>query len=294
MLSWVWHMTHRLGSAQLQSAATRSGATGTESQRCGMTMLGRWDRRPWCRPVLDGGDDTEELLRVILGQLGQPLRGYQHALPSPPVLGVHAQVSYGPGLVVHEKILHVTDLAVFRLQGIAHDGGRRPETRLATLSGIASACWIDVSRLRVHVSAGLELRLRQRESKGTRVCVRAPQGLRRDKPPAIRKEAACVDHEIANSPAEVVEVQVMHATEFTVRRCDPHPPQVADTPKHAPSRWIDRRSEDECSTHRMRCAKSRCLEPWQERSRFQEISHGSRRLLGLAHPGVGDNVRSTT
>src|SRR5580765_8312507 len=137
MLSWLSNMTDRLSSAQLQSTATQSGAAGTESQRCGMTMLRRRDRRPSCRPVLDGGDDTEELLRIILGQLGEPLRGHQHALPSPPVLGVHAQVSDGPGLVVDKKILDVTDLAVFRLQGIAHDGSRRPEPRLATLSGTA-------------------------------------------------------------------------------------------------------------------------------------------------------------
>src|SRR5258705_2986373 len=140
MRSWLSNMTCRLSSTQLQSAATPSGAARTESQQCGMTMLGRWDRRPWCRTVRDGGGDTEELLRIILAQFGQPLRGHQHALPIPPALGVHAQVADGPDFVVHKEIIDVTDLAVFRLQGIAYDGGRRPETRLSTLSSIASAC----------------------------------------------------------------------------------------------------------------------------------------------------------
>src|SRR5215475_7420988 len=164
-------------------------------------MLGRRSRRPSTRrPVLDRSGDTEEPLRIILGYLCQPLRGHQHALAIPSVRGIYAQVTDDPGLVVYEEILYVAKLPVFRLQGVTHDGGRRPEARLSTLPRVGTDGWIEHPRLRIHIHAHFELRLGLGDSKGTRVCGPALHGLRRYEAPPIWKPVPGIDYEIANSP----------------------------------------------------------------------------------------------
>src|SRR6266436_2344531 len=52
---------------------------------------------------------------------------------------------------------------------------------------------------------------------------------RRDEDPTIWQPTTGIDHQIANRPAEVVEIQITHATDFAVRRRDRHPSQVTDT-----------------------------------------------------------------
>jgi len=52
-------------------------------------------------------------------------------------------------------------------------------------------------------------------------------GLRRDETPPVWKPVPGIDYEITNSPAEVVEIEIMHVTELTIRRCNPYPSQVA-------------------------------------------------------------------
>jgi hypothetical protein len=53
------------------------------------------------------------------------------------MLRIDDQVTDSPGLVVHEDILDVTDLSVFRPDGVAHDRGRRLEVNVATVSARA-------------------------------------------------------------------------------------------------------------------------------------------------------------
>ena len=56
----------------------------------------------------------------------------------PPKLGVDDQVPDGPGFVVHEDVLDVSDLSVFRLDRVAHDRGRRLEANVTSGPGPAS------------------------------------------------------------------------------------------------------------------------------------------------------------
>ena len=63
----------------------------------------------------------------------------QHLMTEPPVVGIHNEVSKGPGFIVEEQTLDVTDPAIARLDVIFHHRIATTQVRIVivVLAGFA-------------------------------------------------------------------------------------------------------------------------------------------------------------
>src|SRR5215470_1606681 len=201
-----------------------------------------------------------------------PLRRHQDLAARQPVARVDDAVADRPRLRVDEEVLDVAELAVGRLDVVAHHVARAPEIGIRVLPLPRLHLLLECRRLgrrdrerrmgQLAPAIGTEPVVRiavvLREGDLTLAVDRAigvdrravlhlllgqrgpeprgaghqPKGERRDQHAAAREPCPGVDDEIANRPGPIVEIQILHAADIAVHRLDRDALETAGRPEH--------------------------------------------------------------
>src|SRR5262249_6687654 len=190
----------------------------------------------------------------------------------PPVASIRDHIANGPGAIVDGKVFYVTDIAVERgevVPGHIADASElgvalrcplarghlrrhwvyrwrrrrnawvreesppiwpRPVIRIAVVARqfdlLLAIDWL------VGVDRWAPLHLVSTERDRDAVSGRAANGDRRDEHLTSRKPGPRVDHQVPHGPRPVVEVEILHAADVTVGRCDSDSFELASRPQH--------------------------------------------------------------
>src|SRR5262245_11314820 len=211
-------------------------------------------------------------LRLFPAHALDPLWRHQHLPARQPVARVDDHVADRPRLGVDEKVLDVADVAVGRLNVVAHHIARAPEIgirvlplprrhlllerrrrgrrdrqdrigQLAPAIGTEPVVRIAVVlrecdlTLAVDRTIGVDRRaildlLLGQRRPEPRGARHQPKGERRDQHAAAREPRPGVDDEIAHRPGSIVEIQILNAADVAVHRLDRDALEIADRSEH--------------------------------------------------------------
>src|SRR5256885_1986080 len=211
-------------------------------------------------------------LRLLPAHALDPFRRDQDLPAGPPVPRVDDAVADRPRLGVDEEVFDVAEVAVRRVDVVAHHVAGAPEVGIRVLPLVCQQLLLERARLghrdrqgrvgqiapaiRADPIIRIAVVLRERDLalpvyRAVRVDRRAAlhlllrqrrpeprgtgdhlKGERRDQDLTARQPRPGIDDEIANGPGVIVEIQILNAADIAVHRLDRDTLEVASSPEH--------------------------------------------------------------